>query len=60
MIIDTDELLADLYAKFPDVVPDKVDSMRELGIKVGEQRVMKFIEHVVEYKHEEAKKKAKL
>lgn len=50
MLIDTDELLSTLYDKFPDRVPDMARDMRELGVKVGEQTVMKFIEHIVEQK----------
>jgi len=57
MLIDTDELLTELYEKFPDKVPDKVKDMRELGIKVGEQRPMKFIEHIIERKEHEAHRK---
>lgn len=48
MLIDTDKLLPLLYEKFPDVVPDQVSDLRGLGIKVGEQKVMKYIEHIVE------------
>ena len=59
MLIETDQLLEILYEQFPDVVPDKVDSMRGLGMKVGEQRVMKYIENVVEQKEHEAKQLAK-
>jgi len=59
MVIDTGELLKDLYDKFPDKVPDKVADMRGLGMKVGNQQVMKFIEHIVERKEHEAKQKAK-
>ena len=59
MLIETDQLLEILYEQFPDVVPDKVDSMRGLGMKVGEQRVMKYIENVIEQKEHEAKQLAK-
>ena len=59
MNINTDELLKELYDKFPDKVPDQVDNMRDLGRKVGEQTVMKFIEIIIERKQHEAKQKAK-
>lgn len=59
MLIETDELLEILYVKFPDVVPDKVADMRGLGKKIGEQTVMKYIEHVVDQKEHESKQKAK-
>ena len=59
MLIDTDQLLTLLYDKFPDEVPSKVSDMRGLGIKVGEQTVMKFIEHFVEQKQHESERTAK-
>ena len=59
MLINTEELLQELYAMFPDKVPDKVDTMLGLGKKIGEQRPMKFIEHYVERKEHEAKQKSK-
>ena len=59
MLIETDELLEILYDKFPDKVPDQVSDMRGLGVKVGEQKVMKYIEHVLEQKQHELDQKAK-
>lgn len=59
MLIDTEELLEELYKKFPDEVPDKVSDMRCLGIKVGEQRALKYIEHYLESKQHEADQSAK-
>ena len=59
MLIDTDELLEELYKKFPDQVPDKEYSLHGYGVKLGEQRPMKYIEHWVEQKQHEADSKAK-
>jgi hypothetical protein len=59
MLINTEDLLEELYSKFPDRVPDKVTDMRELGIKVGEQRAMKFIEFYVERLTHTEKQKSK-
>ena len=59
MNINTQELLQELYTMFPDKVPDKVETLRELGMKIGEQRPMKFIEHYVERMEHEAKQKSK-
>ena len=59
MLIETDELLTLLYEKFPDSVPEQVNTMRDLGVKVGEQRTIKYIEHVLEAKQYEADQLAK-
>ncbi len=59
MLINTEELLEALYTKFPDIVPDKVSDMRGLGVKVGEQKAIKYIEYWLEGKQHESDQSAK-
>jgi hypothetical protein len=41
-------LLDTLRTQFPDQVPEITDSDREVGAKIGEQRVIRFLARVFE------------
>ncbi len=59
MVINIEELFKELYDKFPDKIPDQVTEIRDLYLKVGNQQVIKYIEHIVELKEHSSKNKVK-
>jgi hypothetical protein len=50
-IIDL-ELLKHLVELFPDQVPNISDSDREVGAKIGEQRVIRYLKNLFEEQNE--------
>lgn len=57
MLIDTNDLINRLKAKYPDRLPSTIIDSNELSLLVGQQQVVKYIESLVNSLEAKAKPK---